>query len=496
MSTLSENNATFAAAPRVDFHCEWRSSCRCWFGLGMLNNLPYVIMLSSAKYMVEGGVGAVYMVNTIPGLFVKLSAPYWFDRVSYRIRLAGASICMAGAFVVTAHYCRDDLTISSRDRMVGQVIGVGLVSVQIGLGEATLLALAGKMDTERSLLASTSSGNNTSLLAFASGTGLAGPMGFLWNVAITEWLGLSVTFMLRIATFFSVFYFGLFCLAMSDATTANSSFYASDFFPRDPLQDFHLCRLDDDDEAEDEQELVHYHHTSVVRPENGLLETCTVPRRNKTFFSTPFSDDTEIEGASFEHPATKRVSDMTFRERFQLVVSLWPYIVPLFCVYAAEYALQAGAWTAIGFPSVASVQSRKQFYVLANWLYQTGSFLARSSGAFFTLSLKGLCCLPLLQLINLIFFSVVGAVHGLFYSKPLLLLLSFYSGFLGGAVYVGGYVRIATDLPSEHTEFALASTCVAEAFGVLAADVTGLFLQSCLYTWNGLANLTLVTCPL
>lgn len=40
--------------------------------------------------------------------------------------------------------------------------------------------------------------------------------------------------------------------------------------------------------------------------------------------------------------------DVGVRGRFREVMSLWPYTVPLFVVYAAEYTMQSGAWSAMG----------------------------------------------------------------------------------------------------------------------------------------------------
>ena len=90
---------------------------------------------------------------------------------------------------------------------------------------------------------------------------------------------------------------------------------------------------------------------------------------------------------------------------------------------------------------------------------------------------------------------MIAARHGVLYRRGVLLAGSFYTGLLGGAVYVHGYQRIVHDMPKAHTEFALSSTCVAEALGVLVADVAGLFLQSCLYARNGLSG-AIVKCPL
>ena len=57
-------------------------------------------------------------------------------------------------------------------------------------------------------------------------------------------------------------------------------------------------------------------------------------------------------------------------------------MVPLFLVYAAEYAMQSGVWSSIGFP-IADAAARHRFYVAANWMYQAGVFLSRSSGMLF-----------------------------------------------------------------------------------------------------------------
>ena len=85
--------------------------------------------------------------------------------------------------------------------------------------------------------------------------------------------------------------------------------------------------------------------------------------------------------------------------------------------------------------------------------------------------------------------------RSIFYHQSTLLSLSFFTGLLGGAVYVHGYNRIVRDVPKQYTEFAVASTSVAVSFGVLMADIIGLYLQSCLYKSNGLDGAT-VQCPL
>lgn len=53
-----------------------------------------------------------------------------------------------------------------------ELFGVALGSLGGGMGEASLLALAGKLDDDHGGL----------ITAFSSGTGLAGVFGFAWHV--------------------------------------------------------------------------------------------------------------------------------------------------------------------------------------------------------------------------------------------------------------------------------------------------------------------------
>lgn len=202
-----------------------------------------------------------------------------------------------------------------------------------------------------------------------------------------------------------------------------------------------------------------------------------------------------LEGRDNPAVVVPAIRDLTPLQRFWLVLTLWPYMIPLFAVYAAEYALQSGTWTAIGFPSD-SVSARDQFYEFSNWMYQVGVFLSRSSGTLFTAPLWTLWLMPCLQCANLGLFSYVASHPTTpFYQPAILYTGAFYTGILGGAVYIHGYKRICLDIhPIDHREFSLSATSVAEGFGVLVADSIGLVIQACLYQVNGLDG-ALVSCP-
>lgn len=63
---------------------------------------------------------------------------------------------------------------------------------------------------------------------------------------------------------------------------------------------------------------------------------------------------------------------------------------------AHQYTMQTGTWSAIGFP-VSSADARGRFYEYANWCYQGGVFVSRSSGMVVRLSPLMLWSLPAVQ---------------------------------------------------------------------------------------------------
>lgn len=149
--------------------------------------------------------------------------------------------------------------------------------------------------------------------------------------------------------------------------------------------------------------------------------------------------------------------------------------------------MQSGTWSAIGFP-VESAHARKKFYSYANFLYQVGVFLSRSSGLLIPPSLSLLWVLPGLQCLLLIFFCI-NAVAQFWYNWSLLI-PCFVAGLLGGAVYVAGFSLISRNTREEYRELALVSASIADTLGIMASDVFGLIVQGCLYRANGIPGAT------
>jgi battenin len=453
-----------------------------FFCLGLLNNTSYVIMLAAAKTLSEGGTGLVYIANILPGISVKLSAPYWFDRVTYHSRVSIAAACMAMAFFMTG-YSERRLQYPNYSDLIPYLpfVGVALVSLQCGLGEATLLAAAGKCD---SLRASSNQPINSQrskgrcLTAWSSGTGAAGLTGYLWTVAGTHWLDFGVAWTILSALILAVFYALIYKTVLGDIDDEKCP--ASYALSQDIELTDDLLQADaiERSGAYSERESNQTSQTSLI----------TLGTSHEEIRAT---DDLSDSRQQIETNESETISPSYF------ILSLWPYTVPLFLVYAAEYACQAGVWTAMGFPIEDSTK-RNQFYQTSNWLYQAGVFVSRSSGTFLTLSPATLWVLPVLQVLNLLFFSVIALQSpqtSWLYNQPLLYATSIWTGILGGAVYVHGYKQILFDFQGTSlTELALATTSVAEGIGILMADILGLFLQGCLYQVHHLDH-ALVHCP-
>lgn len=157
--------------------------------------------------------------------------------------------------------------------------------------------------------------------------------------------------------------------------------------------------------------------------------------------------------------------------------------VPLVVVYVAEYAMQSGVWSAIGFPSESS-SAREEFYAYANWSYQLGVFFSRSSGMIWHPSLNVLWALSLLQTLLLGFYWTDAMVE-LWYDYSLVA-LCVIAGLAGGAIYVHGFKLLSASQPSHTRELACAATSLAIDVGILIGSIAGLYIQACIYARQGI----------
>jgi len=206
----------------------------------MLNNISFVICAASAKDILPGNVGVVYLANSFPSLLIRLSAPYWFDKVSYEIRMSVAFALFVAGFCAVALFESDAM----------KLLGVMMVSSQCGLGETSMLgetagrragrttgwttgwkARAKRQQSDSEVTASycpllsTHTTNNPfraratalstrygniSLTLWSSGTGAAGLLGYLYVYVINTTLGISSRSTLLFSSLISVLYYGCF----------------------------------------------------------------------------------------------------------------------------------------------------------------------------------------------------------------------------------------------------------------------------------------------
>jgi battenin len=304
------------------------------------------------------------------------------------------------------------------------LLGVTIGSAASGFGESSFLALTAFYDSR------------VTLTAWSSGTGFAGILGYGWVICFTAGFRASFKLTLLVALMLPIMYFLNFVLILNPS--ANTEKQA-------PL----------------------------------LYETGQQSSTPSTeFFRQSKAEDQPLDIAA-------ETSKMTMKERFSTTLSLWPFIIPLILVYFAEYAMQSGVWAAMGFP-LDSDNARKEFYEFANWTYQGGVLISRSSGLIWKADMKALWIMPIMQCVLLVFF-VLNAYYKYWYNWSIIV-LCFVAGFFGGAVYVGGYALVAETVPVQIKEFSLSAASLGSDIGIACATIAGIFIQRAIYNYHNISD--------
>ncbi|CAF0793936.1 unnamed protein product [Adineta steineri] len=159
--------------------------------LGLCNNFGYVIMLSAAHDILkeeEGtnstqpvpknttnefdcnpvSTGAILLADVIPALIIKVTAPFYMQRIPYNIR-----------FILMVLFSAGSLIIVGTARIVAlSLVGVACASISSGFGEITILQLSSFYSKD-------------TVSAWSSGTGGAGLFGSLSYALLTGPIGLT-----------------------------------------------------------------------------------------------------------------------------------------------------------------------------------------------------------------------------------------------------------------------------------------------------------------
>ncbi len=440
--------------PTFETRSESHRNLAAFWILGLFNNASYVIMIASAVSISSAAVGLVYAAAVLPGLILKATAPYWIHKLSYSTRVCLAALLMSSSYAMVAFTTTRSL----------QLTGVVLSSLQGALGEATCLSMSSFYSS------------NATITMWSSGTGAAGIFGYLWVNLLHVFGGFDFFTTLMAAQITVVAFLGAFFVLL-ESPEARARQVKELITADEQLVGAAMAALDSQPS-----------NTSMNN--NNFGEELSAAESTRLLHTNNSISNTSPPRHTL-HKASK-ASRMSPKERFSQFLALWPYTIPLFLVYAAEYMMQAGVWASIGIPDIKSSENRQKFYSLSNFMYQTGVFLSRSSGMLWQADRKLLWLMPIAQVGLLIFFLTVSVTH--FWYNWMLIIPAGVAGLLGGAVYVNAFKLLAKEIEPQYREFSLGAASVADSAGIAVADIAAIFIQGCLFKANGLVGVADYAC--
>ncbi|KAI1108207.1 protein btn-1 [Nemania sp. NC0429] len=394
---------------------------------GLINNVLYVVILSAAQDLVGSDVpkGLVLLADVLPSFATKLIAPYFIDRVPYSIRIPFFALVSSAGMLILA-LTPPDTSVASK------MVGIMLASLASGGGELSFLGL-------------THYYGHMSLAAWGSGTGAAGLLGAGLYVLLTDWLGFSVKNSLLASAYLPVIMLISFFLVLPRRVLREAA-KAKDY---QPLQE----------EGEDE---------AMSHPVDGT------PAAHAA--SSLLAPDPAVAGAGAAPSDLSRDSFSRIGTQLRRAKSLFfPYMLPLFLVYVAEYIINQGVSPTLLFPLESSPFSElRDFYPMYGFLYQLGVFISRSSIAF--VRVRHLYPASLLQVGNLVLLTL----HSLLNFIPnvyVVFIIVFWEGLLGGGVYVNTFAGIMEDVPFSEREFSLGATSVSDSAGICIAGFVSMVME-------------------
>ncbi|KAI0099133.1 Batten's disease protein Cln3 [Nemania sp. FL0031] len=400
---------------------------------GLINNVLYVVILSAAQDLVGSEVpkGLVLLADVLPSFVTKLIAPYFIHRVPYSARIIFFAVISSVGMLM--------LALTPPDRSIGsKMAGIMLASLSSGGGELSFLGL-------------THYYGHMSLAAWGSGTGAAGLLGAGLYVLLTDWLGFSVKDSLLASAYLPVIMLISFFLIL----------------PRRPLreatkaQQYYYQPLHEDDEAGPSSSSVD--DIPTANAASSLLTPGPSLCHSPTIASAALSDAREDSPSRME-ANLRRAKSLFF-----------PYMLPLFLVYLAEYIINQGVSPTLLFPLESSpFRELRDFYPMYGFLYQLGVFISRSSIAF--IRIHHLYPASLLQVANL----VLLMLHSLLNFIPnvyVVFVIVFWEGLLGGGVYVNTFAEIMENVPLSEREFSLGATSVSDSAGICIAGFVSMAME-------------------
>jgi len=172
----------------------------------------------------------------------------------------------------------------------------------------------------------------------------------------------------------------------------------------------------------------------------------------------------------------KRRSDattsLTLIQKLHLIKPLIKYMIPLFCVYLAEYTINQGLFELLYYPS--SSMNHSEQYRWLQFCYQFGVLISRSSGNI--VKIDKIELLAALQYANFIVLYL-EVYYRFIPSIWITLAMSLFEGLLGGAVYVNAFYRVSIEVQPEYREFSMGAASMADSCGITLAGLISMPLH-------------------
>ncbi|GIQ83694.1 Batten's disease protein Cln3, partial [Kipferlia bialata] len=292
-----------------------------WWISGLVNNLAYSLMLSAAEDLLEGSglaTGVVLLCDIMPTLIIKITAPFYMQRLSYAVRVC---IVVASALIgfQLAGWC---------DSVALKLLGVIFCSISAGAGEITFLAYSSYF-------------NRAAISAWSSGTGMAGLGASGCYALLTIGLDISPKTAILSLCWLPLLEAAMYFRVIERRTELPSalssrSLLSSTASPLDSPNAIDVGTAVSAIEAEstDSDDLMVMEMVADTRP--AVTQTMPLSESVGSRAAHWYATSPSASPSSF-------ISSLSLKERVSLVKPLlWRYMAPLFLVYLCEYTINSG----------------------------------------------------------------------------------------------------------------------------------------------------------
>ncbi|KAL0227963.1 hypothetical protein RCL1_004106 [Eukaryota sp. TZLM3-RCL] len=423
---------------------------RSWIGLlltGLVNNLPYCVVLSAAKSLAkffhqEEYLGLIVFANVGSGILIRIINTYFFNSIRYSTRIYFNTLLMITALVGMYFVERFNFFF-----LLGCIILLGTAS---SLGESVVLCFIKQYSSDLMLVS-----------GWSSGTGFSGVVGSLLylicsnfnipnNIIFASLLPSAVIYILAFR----------FMIAPPPPYVKEGMVYYNKTYM---LGDTDIKRR------------MEFHLDFITNCEeiNSLaINVEKIPEK-----ISPTSDSIDDYVISTEDQPLinqKTFNDSGFKRFSRVMKSIKFYVINLTIVYIAEYCII----TSLAAKAIDDHQSGyifQHFYELVQFCYQITVLISRSSLHF--VQIKRIDVLTIFQIINFIIFIVQDYLRII----PVYVLLGIvlWTGLLGGSSYINSFHLLLSNkkMNQKDREYAINLAALFITIGIMMSSFLDLLLD-------------------